>query len=194
MRKIIMLNRISLDGYFASQNEENWGMDWFVFDPEVDKAAHAIGEPGAPLPLLLLGGNTYRGLERSWVPHLTNPSAPQQLKAVAEELTGMTKLVFSKSLKEVTWKNTRLFSGNLIEEIKKLKKEKGPDIMIMGSGTIIQQLANENLMDDYAFIISPVISGGGKPLFKDVHRSELKLISSQSFNSGNLLVHYTTNK
>lgn len=191
MRKIIMLNRISLDGYFASPNEETWGMDWFVFDPEVDKAAHALGEPGAPTPLLLMGGNTFRGFERSWVPHLTNPSAPLHLKAVAEELTQMTKLVFSKSIKEVTWENTRLYHGNLLEEIKNLKKTKGADIMIMGSGSIIQQLAAENLIDEYAIILSPVVSGGGKLLFKDIHQFKLKLLSAQSFDSGNLLLHYT---
>jgi len=168
-------------------------MDWFVFDPEVDKAAHELGD-SATLPLLLLGGITYRGFERSWVPHLHNPAAPAPLKAVAEELTKMTKLVFSKSLKEVTWENTRLFNGNLIEEIRKLKQENGADIMIMGSGTIIRQLAKENLIDDYVFVVSPVVAGQGKPLFGNVPQIGLKLLSSKSFASGNLLLHYTINK
>jgi dihydrofolate reductase len=163
MKKIMMLNRVSIDGFFASPNQETWGMDWFIQDPNVDKAAHELGG-NAEAPLLLLGGATYRGFERSWVPRLkdSNPA----MKAVAEELTNMTKLVFSKTLKDVTWKNTKVFTGNLIEEIKNLKKEKGADIMIMGSGTIIQQLANANLIDEYVFIITPVVAGEGKPLLR----------------------------
>ena len=193
MRKVVMLNRISMDGFFASLNEKTWGMDWFVPDPEVDKAAHELGD-SSDTPLLLLGGITYRGFERSWVPKLKDPNAPKELKAVAEELTQMTKLVFSKTLKEVTWENTRLFNGNLIEEIRKLKQEQGADIMIMGSGTIVQQLANESLIDEYAFIVSPVIAGKGKSLFKDVKQQDLELISTKDFKSGNLLLHYRTKK
>ena len=188
-----MLNRVSIDGFFASLNQQTWGMDWFVHDAEVDKAAHELGGPSAT-PLLLLGGTTYRGFERSWVPRLKDPNAPKEMKAVAEELTKMTKLVFSKTLKEVTWENTRLFNGNLIEEVRKLNQEEGADIMIMGSGTIIQQLANEGLIDEYIFIVTPVIAGEGKPLFKDVKQFGLKLISTKSFNSGNILLRYATNR
>jgi dihydrofolate reductase len=193
MRKIVMLNRVSIDGFFASLNEQTWGMDWFVHDPEVDKAAHELGGHSAT-PLLLLGGITYRGFERSWVPRLKDPNAPKEMKAVAEELTKMTKLVFSKTIKEVTWDNTRLFNGNLIEEVTKLKQEEGADIMIMGSGTIIQQLANEGLIDEYVFIVTPVIAGEGKPLFKDVKHFGLKLLSTKSFDSGNILLRYAATK
>lgn len=193
MRKIIVFNRISLDGYFASLNPETWGMDWFIFDPEVDKAARELGN-STELPLLLMGGNTYRGFERSWVPHLTNPNSPPPMKAVAEELTRMTKLVFSKSLHETTWANTRLYHGSLLEEIKKIKSEKGADLMIMGSGSIIRQLAQENLIDDYIFIVTPVIAGQGKSMFDHIPRIDLKLLSVKSFSSGNLLVHYTSSE
>jgi dihydrofolate reductase len=189
MRKIIMLNRISIDGYFATLNEKTWGMDWFISDPEVDKAAHELGTSEAPLSLIL-GGTTYRGFEKAWVPRLKDPNAPKELKAVAEELTRMSKLVFSKTLKEVTWENTTLFKGDVVGEVRKLKQEKGADIMIMGSGTIVQQLANERLIDEYAFILSPVVAGEGKPLFKDVKQFGLKLVSTKSFDSGNVLLHY----
>ena len=83
MRKIKMLNRVSIDGYFASNNEENFGMDWFIHDPEVDEASHVIT---GKMETLLLGGTTYRGFERSWVPFLQDPHAPQELKKVAAEL------------------------------------------------------------------------------------------------------------
>jgi len=195
MRKIVMLNRISIDGFFATLNQETWGMDWFIHDPEVDKAAHELGS-GDPPDTLLLGGITYRGFERSWVPLLRDPNAPKEMKAVAEELTKMTKVVFSKTLKEkeITWENTNLFNGHPVEKVRELKQEKGADIMIMGSGTIVQQLANERLIDEYVFIVSPVIAGEGKPLFQDVKQNNLELLEARNFKSGNVLLHYRTDR
>jgi len=187
MRKITVMNRISIDGFFASLNEKTWGMDWFIGDPEVDKALHASGESTT----LILGGITYRGFVRSWVPMLSDPNAPAEIKAVAKELTQMTKLVFSKTLKETTWENTRLFPGNLSEEIRKLKQGPGDNMLIMGSGSIIQQLTQERLIDDYIFIVTPVIAGIGKSMFKDVKQLDLKLLETKSFKSGNVLLHYT---
>jgi dihydrofolate reductase len=127
---------------------------------------------------------------------LKDPKAPKQMKAVAEELTKMTKVVFSKTLKEneITWENTRLFRGNLAEEVRKLKQAKGAGIMILGSGTIVRQLANEGLIDEYVFIVTPVVAGDGKPLFRDVKESKLELVETKAFKSGNILVHYKTGK
>lgn len=196
MRKIIMLNRVSMDGFFASLNMKSWGMDWFVQDPKVDKAAHnLIGQSSDPR-LLLLGRITYKGFESTWVPQLTDPGAPKEMKATAEELTEMGKIVFSKTMREdeITWKNTRLFKGNLVEEVKKLKQKKGGDILIMGSGTIVQQLSKEDLIDEYVFITTPVIAGEGKPLFKDSKQISIKLLSTKSFDSGNVLLHYEIEK
>jgi|SRR5882672_12755736 len=192
MRKIVVLNRISIDGFFATNNARTWGMDWFIQDPEVDKAAHELGAGDKPPDTLILGGITYRGFERSWTPWLKNPNAPSVMKGVAEELTKMTKVVFSKTMKkdEITWENTQLHAGDLIEAVNDLKQKKGGGIMIMGSGIIIQQLANEGLIDEYALILTPVIAGEGKLLFKDVKQFGLKLLSAKSFNSGNILLHY----
>lgn len=189
MRKIVVMNRVSIDGYFASLNQKTWGMDWFIGDPEVDKAVHERESSD----MLIMGGTTYRGFERSWVPVLKDPNAPREMKEVAEELTSMTKVVFSKTLKEneITWENTKLLKGNLVDEVKKLKQEKGSDILIFGSGSIVQQLANAGLIDDYFFILTPVVAGEGKPLFKDVKQFGLKLLEARSFQSGNVLLHYT---
>ncbi|MEO5887973.1 MAG: dihydrofolate reductase family protein [Anaerolineales bacterium] len=192
MRKVVMLNRVSIDGFFASSNQKTWGMDWFVQDPEVDKAVHEGEDSGT----LLLGRKTYTGFERSWVPQLKDPNAPKAMKAVAEELTKMTKVVFSKTLKknEITWENTELFKGNLLERVRKLKQEKGSDMLIMGSGTIVQQLANAGLIDDYLVILTPVIAGEGKSLFKAVKQFKLKLLETKSFDSGNVLLRYAIGK
>lgn len=187
MAKIKMLNRISIDGYFASPNEANFGMDWFIHDPEVDKAAHMIG---GKMDTLLLGGTTYRGFERSWVPVLNNPHAPQQLKEIAEELTVMNKIVFSKTIKESNWDNTQIYDDHLIEVVRQLKQDNSSDILVMGSGSIVQQLAEENLIDEYIFIVTPIVAGEGKSLFQHVKQFELTLVEAITFASGNILLHY----
>ncbi|WP_029192492.1 dihydrofolate reductase family protein [Paenibacillus harenae] len=191
MRKIKMLNRISIDGFFASLNDDTFGMDWFVHDPEVDKAAHEIC---GRLDTLILGGITYRGFERSWVPFLNDPNVPQQMKAVAEQLTQMLKVVFSKTLKESNWDNTKILQGDLLEATRVLKEEDGTDILVMGSGSIVQQLAYAGLIDEYVFIVSPVVAGGGKPLFPHISKSDLNLVEARTFQSGNVILHYELKK
>lgn len=142
---------------------------------------------------LILGGITYRGFESHWAPMLKNPHAPNELKAIAEELTNMTKIVFSKNMKEATWDNTRLFDGDVAEVVRKLKNEEGSGILILGSGTIVQQLANEGLIDEYMFI-TPVVAGEGKPLFDHVKQFGLTLVEAKSFHSGHVLLHYRVTK
>jgi dihydrofolate reductase len=182
-----MLNRISLDGYFASSNEANFGMDWFIHDPEVDKAAHEIA---GRMDTLVLGRKTYAGFERSWVPILNNPSAPEHLKSIAEELTDMSKVVFSRTITRSDWRNTKLYDGSLIEIVRQLKEEASTDILVLGSGSIVQQLAEHRLIDDYLFIMTPVVAGAGKPLFPPDCSFGLKLMETRSFESGNVLLHY----
>lgn len=186
MRKVIVFNSISIDGYYAGDNNET---DWFVHDPEVNKAAHEMMNPDS----ILFGRATYQMFESYW-PHVAkNPQAPQEMKTMANELNEMTKVVFSKTLKEVTWVNSKLFNSNLEEEVKKLKEARGRDITIFGSGTIIQQFANEGLIDEYLLAVTPVIIGKGKSFFKNVKENKLELIETRSFKSGMVLLHYRTN-
>ncbi|MDN4594679.1 dihydrofolate reductase family protein [Polycladomyces subterraneus] len=142
MRKVIMFNRISIDGFFAGLNGE---IDWFVNDTEVDKALHEMMQPDT----ILFGKVTYQMFESFW-PHVaTDPNAPQEARILANELNQMTKVVFSKTLKEVTWENSKLVKGDVTNEVSRLKQGEGPDIVIFGSGTIVQQLADEGLIDEY---------------------------------------------
>lgn len=163
----------------------------FVGDPEVDKAVRAGDEP---MDTLILGGITYRGFESHWAPMLTDPHAPNEMKAIADELTNMNKVVFSRKRKEATWDNTRLFDGHVAEVVRKLKNEEGSGMLIMGSGTIVQQLANEGLIDEYLFILTPVVAGEGKALFEHVRQFGLALVKTKAFTSGNVLLHYRLKK
>jgi dihydrofolate reductase len=188
MRKVVMLNRLSIDGFFASPNEMTGGMDWFVPDPEVDKAVRGLGS--APADTLLLGAKTYTMFQHAWMPMLKDPNVPGELKAVAQELTNMTKIVFSHTLTSSRWENTRFVDSDLPGTVQNLKRQEGLDIMIMGSGTIVQQLTDAGLIDEYVFIVSPVIAGKGKTLFKDVQQRGIGLVSSRSFASGNVVLQY----
>jgi len=192
MRKIIVLNRISLDGFFASLNDLTFGMDWFIQDPEVDAAVHG----GGPADTLLLGAITYKGFERSWVPMLNDPNTPAPLKAIADELTHMNKVVFSSRLPaaDIQWANTELHAGQLVEVVSDLKRQPGADMLIFGSGTVIRQLAQAGLIDEYLLILTPVIAGVGKSFFADVPQTSLTLLSSQSFKSGNVVLRYAVNR
>jgi dihydrofolate reductase len=187
MRKIKMLNRISMDGYFASSNEANFGMDWFIHDPRVDEAAHKLG---GKMDTLILGSTTFQGFERYWVPVLEDPHASKEMRATAKELTDMTKIVFSRKMKSSDWSNTKIFDANLIEVVRQLKQDSGSDILLLGSGSIVQQLASEGLIDEFMFIVTPVVAGEGKPLFPPIKQFELNLLEVKTFDSGNVLFHY----
>ncbi len=188
MRKLRMQNRISIDGFFASFDKKTNGMEWFVQDPGIEKAAHKLGTADT----LILGKNTFVIFERTWVPMLTDPKAPPPMKKLAQELTKMKKIVFSTTMKTASWENTTFYNSDLPGVVKKLKRQKGADIMIMGSGSVVQQLTKAGLIDEYAFIVTPIIAGEGKPLFQDASQLKLELMSTKHFASGNVLSHFRT--
>lgn len=183
MRKVVVLNRVSLDGFYAGPNGE---FDWFINDPEVDRVAHEFIQSDTAL----LGANTYTLLEQSWVPFLSDPQAPKEARATAEELTNMRKVVFSTRITEASWQNTEIYSEDILGVIRRLKQEEGAALLIMGSGSIVHQLASEGLIDEYVLIVTPVILGSGKLLFNRPQPQQFQLAQSRHFNSGNIILHY----
>ena len=174
MRKVVMFNRISIDGFFAGPNGE---IDWFIADLELDKALHEMGQLGvSPPDTVLLGRVTYQLFESFWPKVAADPGSSREARIMADELNRMTKVVFSKTLKDVSWQNTRIVEGNITEEVKRLKQETGSDILIFGSGTIVQQLTSEGLIDEYLLAVTPVILGTGKQLFKGVKKLNFRLL------------------
>ena len=153
------------------------GIDWIISDPEVDKATHGVGQGQADT--MLCGRITYQEMESFSPKAALDPNLPAGVKAMADEVNGMKKVVFSRTLTGVTWENSRLVSGDLINEVKKLKAGDGGEMMIFGSGTVVRQLTDEGLIDDYVIIVTPVILGKGKALFEDVAKLGLKLVSAQ---------------
>jgi dihydrofolate reductase len=187
MRKIVMFNRISLDGYFAGPHGE---IDWFIHDLAVDVALHELISPDT----FLSGRVTYQMFENYWPAVGRDASAPQDARKIADELNQMTKVVFSKTLKEVTWQNSKLVAGDVVGETSKLKEGDGSDIVIFGSGSIVQQLASVGLIDEYLIVVTPVVLGAGKSFFEDVEQFSLKLLETRNFNTGNVLLHYRSAK
>ncbi|RPJ25819.1 MAG: dihydrofolate reductase [Chloroflexi bacterium] len=190
MRRIVMINWVSVDGFFAGPNGE---IDWMIRDPEVDQVLHEprAGETeSAGSDTMLLGNVTYTLFENSWPNIAKDPNAPEELHKLADEVIGMTKLVFSRTRQEAPWENSKLFHGNLVEEVEKLKQVEGSPIIIFGSGTIVHQLTNAGLIDEYLIAVTPVILGKGKPLFSDASKLNLRLLEARSFQSGNVLLHY----
>lgn len=186
MSKIVVLNRVSLDGYFASTDQATWGMGWFVQDPEIDAFTHQR----VSADTLLLGGTTFRGFEMMWVPVLADPNAPEPMKAIAQELTDMTKVVFSRELTTSDWANCEFHAEGLEKTVEQLRQSDGADVLILGSGSIVQQLAASDLIDEYLIIETPVVAGEGKQMFATGHLQPLTLLTAQSFGSGNVVLHY----
>lgn len=186
MRRITMLNRISLDGFYAGSNGE---IDWFIHDNAVDAAAHQMMQPDT----VLFGRLTYQMFESYWPSISDDPTAPPEARQLAAELNDMTKIVFSRTLDRVTWKNSELVREDPVDFIPELQQRDGSDITIFGSGSIVQQLTKAGLIDDYLVIVSPIILGSGKSLFSSTTRVELEYVESRHFDSGNVLIHYRRN-
>lgn len=183
MRKIVMFNRITLNGYFAGPDGE---IDWFIHDPEVDRALHASMDADT----MLLGRLTYQLFAAYWPQVPSNPEASDEDRVLASELNQMTKVVFSRTLQRVTWENTMLLQDGLVDEARKMKGDEGGDIVIFGSGTLVKQLSAAGLIDEHLIVVTPVILESGMPLFEDVRREELELLDAKGFATGNVLLHY----
>jgi dihydrofolate reductase len=119
------------------------------------------------------------------------PIADQHNPAVAKGMNSMAKVVFSKTLDHASWNNTRLIKGDLVTEVRKLKEEPGPGMAIMGSGSIVAQLALENVIDEYQLMMNPLALGAGRSLFDGIREQlSLKLTTSRAFNNGKVFVCY----
>src|SRR5713226_4981935 len=110
---------------------------------------------------------------------------------VVERMNSLRKFVFSTTLEKVSWNNTTLFKGDLTMEVRKLKQEPGPNIVIMGSGSIVAQLADAGLIDEYQMVLNPLVVGNGRTLFEGVKkRLPMKLAKSRAFGNGNIVLFY----
>jgi dihydrofolate reductase len=184
MRTLTVFNNVTLDGYFTGANGDmNWahaGNDEPEFSAFVANNAKGGG-------MLLLGRITYDMMASFW----PTPMAAERNPIVAERMNGLPKIVFSRTLDRASWSNTTVVKGNLATEIRKLKNEPGPNMAILGSGSIVSQLAQERLIDEYQVVVNPIVLGQGRTLFEGVKDMlGLKLKRSRVFNNGKTFLAY----
>jgi dihydrofolate reductase len=180
MARLSVFNFITLNGYYAGPNGD---ISWHRHGGEESKYA----EEGAKSESMLLFGRiTYQMMASYW----PTPMAAKGNPGVAEGMNRSPKVVFSRTLKKVEWENTRLLKNDLVEEVKKLKKG-DKDITILGSGSIVTQLAEADLIDEYQIMVDPVALGNGMPMFKGMaQKLDLRLVSTRPFESGVVLLVY----
>ncbi len=185
MKKVSVFNHVTVDGFFAGPNGE---IDWFqtVHDDEWNRYAQEHADLSHDT--LMFGHTTYT-MMKSWWP---TPAAMRADPHMADVMNNTPKIVFSKRLKspkdEPNWKNVRVFHHIDLAELRTLKRKE--NITILGSGTIVRQLANLGLIDEYSLIVVPIILGEGKPLFKSVDKATLRLVEERAFRNGIVLLRY----
>jgi dihydrofolate reductase len=184
MARVGVFNNVSLDGYFADANSDmSWahqGNDDAEWNTWV--AANARGG-GA----LLFGRKTYE-LMLSWWP---TPAAAAAMPEVARQMNALPKIVFSRTLTDASWRNTRLIREDLVPAVRQLKADSADDMVILGSGTIVAQLTQAGLIDDYQLVINPIILGAGQSMFAGVKPpATLELVDQRRFAGGKMVLSY----
>ncbi len=185
MRQLNAFTILSLDGYFAGPNGE---IDWFKTNDDEDNRFAA--EHADPSSTLVFGRTTYELMKSFW----PTPFAIRTDPVMAGVMNTNPKIVFSRTMEPVkdgpVWKNVRVIRDLTPESVMNLKKEAGGGMTILGSGTIVRQLANFGLIDEYGLLVNPIILGTGKYLFQNVKMMNLKLIESRAFGSGKVFLMY----
>jgi dihydrofolate reductase len=182
MPKLVAYSAMSLDGYFTDANGD---MSWaHKRDPEWQAFVSENASGGGQL---LFGRKTYDLMASFW----PTPLAAQSNPVIAERMNSLRKFVFSTTLDQASWNNTTLLKGDLATEVGKLKHEPGPNMVIMGSGSIVAQLADAGLIDEYQIVLNPLVVGNGRTLFEGVKKKlPMKLAKSRAFDNGNVVLFY----
>jgi dihydrofolate reductase len=181
MRKLGVFNLVTLDGYIAGPGGD---ISWHNVDEEFQELANAASNSGNTL---LFGRVTYELMAGYW----PTPEAIKNDPVVARGMNRAEKIVFSRTLDKVSWNNTRLVKEGLLEEVRKLKQGSGKDLTVLGSGSLVSQLAQGRLIDEYQILLNPVVIGQGKTMFGGVKdRFSLRLTGTRTFKNGNVLLNY----
>jgi dihydrofolate reductase len=181
MRKVNVFNFITLNGCYKGPKGD---ISWHRHGAEENEyATDSLSSEST----LLFGRVTYQMMASYW----PTPIAIKNDPIAAEGMNNSDKIVFSRTLKNVEWNNTRLVKDNIAEEIRKMKQMPGKDMTILGSGSIVTQFAEQGLIDEYQIMVDPVVIGDGTPIFKDIkHKLDLKLTMTRTFKSGVVLLCY----
>ena len=179
MRKLIMWNLITLDGYF--EGTKNWDLPWHeqLWGEELQRFSLEQLESA---DMLVFGRVTYEGMATYWT---------IAQGAIADYMNRLPKLVCSRTLLSATWNNTTLVKVNVAEEIARLKQQGSGNMFVFGSADLSKTLINEGLFDEYRIGVAPVIHGRGRLLFSAGHNPQrLQLLEARSLSTGGVILRY----
>jgi dihydrofolate reductase len=187
MRKLIVSMNLSLDGYLSGPGGE---LDWH-FNIWNEEMGQKILELLEKTDTIILGRLTYEVMAKYWTVKPLEQNFPRQDLAIADKMNHYSKVVFSKTKKESLWNHSTFVTGIPQEEINLLKRQKGKDMILYGSGSLVSTLIRSGIVDEYHLWIHPVILGSGNPIFKDMQKP-MKLILKESvrFESGVVANYY----
>lgn len=185
MSKIVVSMWTTLDGFVAGPHDE---MDWLLVDGQLQTYEQELVESSAGL---LLGRITHADFAGYWPQAARDRDEPEEVRAFARRVDAMDKIVVSASGDTATWANTRTLTHIDPDEIAELKRDLGGDIVIYGSISVIRSLADLQLIDEFHFLVHPVLLRHGKALF-DGHQPPVRLglVSAEPFSSGVVLMKH----
>jgi len=184
-RRLAAFMQISLDGYYCDPG----GDMSFAHKPPEDVEWHDfVAENARGGGVLLFGRITYEMMAAWW----PTPMAAHAMPEVAMRMNAMPKIVFSRTLSSADWSNTTLVKDDLVGAVRRMKDETGPDMTILGSGSLVRQLADARLIDTLQVVVNPIVLGAGKPLFSGLtRRLDLVLTNTRAFRNGSVVLGYT---
>jgi len=177
MRRIVQSIYVTLDGVMEAPNK--WSFDFWN-----EEAAKFKFDELFACDALLLGRVTYQGFAAAW-PSMTDEGG------FADRMNNLPKFVVSTTLEKAEWNNSTLIKENVVEEISRLKQQPGQDILVAGSADLGHTLMQYDLIDEYKFMLHPVVVGSGKRLFKEgIDKKVLRLVDTKAFRSGIVILTY----
>ena len=182
-RRLHAFTLVSLDGYYCDAAGDMSFAHKAPDDVEWNEflAGNTSGES-----VLLFGRTTYDLMVQWW----PTPAALQAMPAAARSINAQRKVVFSRTLKAATWNNT-VIERDAVTAVRRLKSEPGPDLVVLGSGSILTQLADAGLLDAQQLVVSPIALGAGKALFAGLKtRRAFTLTKHRAFGNGSIVLWY----
>jgi len=177
MRKVVVSEFVSLDGVMEDPN-------WTFQFPSEDRDKFKFDELAAS-DALLLGRVTYEGFAAAW------PQMEEQTGEYGAWMNGYPKFVVSTTLEKAEWNNSTVIKANVAEEVSRLKQQSGKDILVFGSGELVNTLMQHDLIDEYRLMVFPVVVGSGQRLFEGASdKKALKLVGTKTFASGVVVLSY----
>lgn len=184
MRTLSVFNSVTVDGRFT---DENGDMSWAHKAREDKEWNEFVSGNAKGGGVLVFGRITYQMMASYW----PTPVAARNDPVVAERMNSGQKVVFSRTLESVSWKNTTLIKDDMIAAVRRMKAESGPNMVILGSGSIVAQLAQAGLVDQFQLVVNPIALGNGRTMFDGITRKlTLRLAESRAFGNGNVLLTY----